>query len=148
MELRAVEELVQAEMVRTGIAPRWQFKWDYARRRAGATRHREYTITLSRTLMALYDEELVREVILHEIAHAIAGAKHKHDSHWQATARQLGSTGRASIPSGAPQPPANWHGYCPQGHFFERYRKPRGGSCSKCASSFDPRYLITWQRAA
>lgn len=149
MELTQVEALARELMAKHGLLPTWRFAFDYAKRRAGACRHRDTTITVSRHLMALYPEKLVREVLLHEIAHALAGAEHKHDAVWKRTARSIGSTGRAKLPVTAPQAPAPWIGRCPNGHEYTRHRLPRsGGTCSICAPTFDPRYPIEWVRRA
>lgn len=128
-----------------GVDPGWRLGWDNARRRAGQTRFRDRTITLSRHLMALYQPEHVREVILHEIAHALVGPAHHHDAVWRATARRIGATGRRLLPADAPRPPAPWVGRCSAGHEFHRYRRPPAkASCSRCSHTFDPRFLIHW----
>lgn len=140
--------MARAEMDRAGLAG-WRLEWDYARRRAGATRSRDKVISLSQPLIKLYSEDLVLEVIRHEIAHALVGPRHGHDAVWKAAARGLGSSGRATLPSDLPRPPAAWIGICPNGHRYERYRRPAGGaSCSRCSRQFNPEFLITWQRNA
>lgn len=126
----------------------WNLKLDHARRRAGQTNHTSRTISLSRHLMALYDEEQVRETVLHEIAHARVGAKHGHDAVWRAEAIRLGASGKRLVDLSAPTVPAPWVGVCPNGHRVERMRRPsRPMSCAQCARKFDERYLITWRRA-
>lgn len=73
----------------------WRVVADHAKTRAGACRFRTKTISLSRPLTALHDEELVRDTILHEIAHALVGPTHGHDRVWRATARQIGCSASA-----------------------------------------------------
>ena len=51
----------------------WRFRFDHAKRRAGACTHTSRTISLSGPLTDLYDEGTIRGVILHEIAHALVG---------------------------------------------------------------------------
>lgn len=147
MNLDDVDALARDLMAAHGLFPTWRFAFDHAKRRAGACRHKDRTITVSRHLMALYPEALVREVLLHEIAHAVAGAEHRHDAVWKRTALAIGSNGKARLPSTAPQAPAPWIGRCPNGHEYTLHRLPRGGAtCSICAPRFDPRFPIEWTR--
>lgn len=48
------------------------------------------TIGLSREFVENNNECVVTDVILHEIAHAIAGHHHKHDIFWRAIAKKIG----------------------------------------------------------
>lgn len=77
------------------------FQWDNAKRRAGACHFRRslgqttiQKITLSRPIFDHSDEAKLaaRDVILHEIAHAIAGHAAGHGPAWRAHARRLGCT--------------------------------------------------------
>ena len=99
----------------------WQVKADHARRRAGACHHAKKTITLSRVLLPLYPKEAVRNVILHEIAHALAGARAGHGPKWKKIATQLGASPRAKLPASLPTAPAPWIGRCPAGHESPRH---------------------------
>lgn len=81
----------------------WQFKWSNAKRqlgRASIRRKKQHhfgpvveikTISISRHLVELNPASEVRETILHEIAHALAGLEHRHDEVWKATCRQIGA---------------------------------------------------------
>ena len=104
-------------------------------------------ITLSRHLMALYDEAEVRETVLHEIAHARVGAAHGHDAVWAAEARRIGSNGRRLIAAEAPRVEGRWTGTCPAGHTVNRVRRPTTPlSCSRCARRFSLDHLLTRTR--
>lgn len=130
-----------------GVDRTWRLGWDNARRRAGQTRFHDRTITLSKPLMSLYTQAQVRDTILHEIAHALVGPEHNHDSVWRATAQRIGCSGRRQVSPDAPQPPAPWVGRCAAGHEVHRYRRPRAvASCSRCSRTFDPRFVLTWTR--
>lgn len=149
MDLNAVAALARHELERAGLTPAWSFAWDHARRRAGLCRYGEKRISLSKPLMSLYQEPQVREVLAHEIAHALVGPGHAHDRVWAAEARRLGGSGKASLPADSPRPPATWIGTCPRGHRYERYQRPRqNASCSRCHPGYDRRYLIEWHPAA
>ncbi|MDX5318813.1 MAG: SprT-like domain-containing protein [Actinomycetes bacterium] len=146
MDLRDVRLLATGLMSQHGVGD-WQLGWDNARTRAGMCRFGTRTISLSRHLMVLYEPEQVREVVLHEIAHALVGPQHNHDSVWRAKAREIGSSGARALPADSPRPPAPWVGRCPLGHEFHRYKRPPAqSSCSRCSSRFDARFLLEWHR--
>ena len=71
---------------------RWSFQFDDAIRRAGSCIHGARVITLSRLYCLNAPEADVRDTILHEIAHALAGPKHNHDKVWREKARAIGCT--------------------------------------------------------
>lgn len=127
----------------------WTFVFDRAVRRAGVTRFDRKVISLSAPLMRAYAEagahDQVRETILHEVAHALAGPRHNHDATWRAIARRIASTGLRTVAPDAPTIESDWVGTCPAGHMVKRHRRPAGiRSCSRCATGFDDRFLITW----
>lgn len=143
MEIAAVQTLARQLMAEHGVSD-WALTFDHARRRAGMTDYRRRTISFSKPLMLIYPEQTVRDVILHEIAHALVGPQHAHDAQWKRVAARIGATARASLRD-TPQPEAPWVGVCPRGHRTTRYRRPtRPISCAQCARRFDPRFQFTW----
>lgn len=145
MELDVAARMAREVMDDYGLQE-WTLSFDHARRRAGVTKYQEKTISLSKVLIPLYTRNQVLDVVLHEVAHALVGPGHNHDSVWKAQAKAIGANPRATL-KGTPQPPAPWVGICPRGHQTERYRKPHHVvSCAVCSSSFDRRYLISWYR--
>ena len=100
MDMPAVAALARELMDAHGLNE-WGLRFDRARRRAGMTSFSDSTISLSRVLMPLFDEDDVRGTILHEIAHAIVGPDHGHDSVWKATARSIGAPDRARLTGSA-----------------------------------------------
>lgn len=144
MEREDAARLARGLMAEHGLTG-WTFRFDRARRRAGLCRYDRREISLSGPLAELYDEADVREVVLHEIAHALAGARHGHDAVWRATARSIGSTGRRVVREGSPEVEGDWVGVCPAGHRVTRFRRPqRPQACARCSPVFDRRYLLTW----
>ncbi|MGV8968157.1 MAG: SprT-like domain-containing protein [Cellulomonas sp.] len=138
--------LLAIELMRQHQLTGWRVVFDRARTRAGICRFDRQEIGLSRVLTALHPPELVRETILHEIAHALTGPGHAHDAVWRATARGIGSDGRRCVSASAPRPPAPWVGECARGHEVTRHRRPaRPTSCVRCNRRFDPTHLITWR---
>ena len=144
MERGDVARLARGLMAEHGLSG-WTFRLDRARRRAGLCRHDAREISLSVLLTALYDEADVREVVLHEIAHALVGARHGHNAVWRATARRIGSTGRRLVREGSPEVEGDWVGRCPAGHRVTRFRRPqRPQACGRCSPVFDRRFLLSW----
>lgn len=144
MEREDAARLARGLMAEHGLSG-WTFRFDRARRRAGLCRYDRREISLSGPLTELYDEADVREVVLHEIAHALAGARHGHDAVWRATARSLGSTGRRVVREDSPEVEGDWVGTCPAGHRVTRFRRPqRPQACARCSPVFDRRFLLSW----
>ena len=83
---RLAEELIARHRLRG-----WRFRFDNARTRVGICRFEERIIGLSRHYVRANDKEEVRGTILHEIAHALAGADAGHGPRWKRIARMLGA---------------------------------------------------------
>lgn len=144
MDLDAAARLARGLMAQHGLRG-WSFRFDRARRRAGLCRYDRREISVSGPLTALYDEADVREVVLHEIAHALVGARHGHDRVWRATARRLGASGRRVVSEDSPEVEGDWVGVCPAGHRVTRFRRPaREQACGRCSPVFDRRHLLAW----
>ena len=126
----------------------WHLAFDHAKRRAGITIFPSRTISLSREFVTTMDEDQVRDLVLHEIAHALAGAGHRHDATWKQICRKIGGTALASLPRGtaAPATAPLWIGTCPAGHNLGRYRRPeRVCSCRECTPHFSQAHVIIWR---
>ena len=144
MDHTQVRTLATGLMDRHGLTG-WRLVFDNARTRAGVCRSDRKEIGLSRHLMGLYSPEQVTETVLHEIAHALAGARHGHDRVWRAVARRIGCSGQRCMPADAPSVEGAWEGTCPAGHRTTAHRRPiRVRSCPRCSTSFDPAALYTW----
>lgn len=125
----------------------WSFAFDNAKRRAGACDYTRKRITVSRYLCARYDDDTNRQTLLHEVAHALAGARAAHGAAWKRVARSLGYTGGTTHPGEPANELAPWVGVCPAGHTAYRHRTAtRPTSCARCSRSFDGRFLFVWTR--
>lgn len=123
----------------------WTVTLDRAKTRAGAMFPRQRRISLSGPLTRVHDEDLVRDTILHEIAHALVGHSHGHDHVWKAKARELGASDQRCFDSEGARELAPFIGTCPAGHEVRRHKRPtRLVSCSRCSSRFDPDHLFEW----
>ena len=95
-ERRLVEaaELARELMDEHGLQD-WSFEFSSARRRLGECREREKLIRVAIHHAVAGDPRGIRDTILHEIAHALAGAKSGHGPAWKAIARRIGATPKA-----------------------------------------------------
>ena len=125
---------------------KWGFAFDSGKRRAGLCDYTNRRISLSKYMANLHSVDQSRQVMFHEIAHALAGSKHGHDAHWLRIATDLGYRNERISGRTVDEAHAKWYGQCPNGHEYFRYRKPtRVSSCSKCSRGYDDRFRITWQ---
>lgn len=123
----------------------WSLAFDNARRRAGVCRYEARVIGLSAPLTRLHTPEHVRDTLLHEIAHALAGPRHGHDAVWAALARGIGGTAERCLPEDAARVSASWLGVCRAGHTHERHRRPeRVSACSTCSATFSVEHILDW----
>lgn len=76
-----------------GLSPEWTLAFDRAKMRAGLTNFQTKTITLSEYMIRAASEQDVRNILLHEIAHALVGPYHGHDDVWRAKALEIGCDG-------------------------------------------------------
>lgn len=90
------QDLISEYLPGTG----WVFAFDGARKRGGCCYGRRRLITMSRYLVPLWTDEQNIQVLLHEIAHAIAFARgvyaagaRSHGPEWKAIATSIGYTG-------------------------------------------------------
>ncbi|HWM35466.1 MAG TPA: SprT-like domain-containing protein [Pseudolysinimonas sp.] len=136
-------------LIRLHLDDSWTFGFDNARTRAGLCRYDRKRISVSRLLAARYEDDEVHQVLLHEVAHAIAGAGAGHGPRWKKVAREIGYEGKRLHDGAIATELAPWVGHCVNGHEHFRYRRPtRVVSCAKCSKRFDPRFRIEWVKRA
>src|SRR5690606_35453529 len=119
------------ELMRAHGLQSWSFTFNRRRCAMGICNYTHKRIELSLPYVARNDEASVRDTILHEIAHALAGRRAGHGPKWQAICRRLGATpercGEAVMPEG------RWRAVCPGcQRTFTRHRRPRRGASYWC----------------
>lgn len=136
MTLEEAEGLAEALLLAHGLHD-WTFAFDRARRRLGCCDYARKRVTLSRHFVRLNPLPVVRDVVLHEIAHALTpGAGH--GPRFKRKALELGCTAASCLPSDAVvSPSARYRLECAHcGRTFARHRRPsRPLVCARCARS-------------
>jgi predicted SprT family Zn-dependent metalloprotease len=123
----------------------WTVVYDSAKKRAGICRFGPQVLGLSAPLTVLHSEHDVRDTILHEIAHALAGPQHGHDEVWRETAVRIGCSGERCVSPDSPRIEPPWLGACPAGHSSGRHRRPeRVVTCGECNPVFDLANVFSW----
>jgi len=103
----------------------WQFGWNRRKRSLGLCRYHEKRIELSTYFVGANGEAEVRETILHEIAHALAGEKAGHGPKWKAMCLRVGCKPERCDKGGAVMPRGRWQAACPTcGKEYWRHRRP------------------------
>ncbi|MDH6238071.1 SprT-like domain-containing protein [Cryobacterium sp. CG_9.6] len=127
------------------LDPSWSFAFDNAKKRAGQCNFTHKRISVSRYLASRYDDDDVHQILLHEVAHAMAGPRAGHGPRWKKLAHDLGYDGKRTHDGEIADELAPWVGSCPAGHTHYRYRKPtRPLSCGLCGRGFRTENAITW----
>ncbi len=138
-----------AALITLHLDDSWSFAFDNAKTRAGLCNYTERRISVSRYLAARYEDDEIHQVLLHEVAHAIAGTRAGHGPKWRAVAAGLGYEGKRLHGGEIANEFAPWVGTCPAGHVHYRYRKPaRALACGQCSRRFDAAHLIVWRERA
>ena len=102
----------------------WQVELDRAVRRFGRCSYVRKLITLSEALVELNDQAQVLDVILHEIAHPLAGPGTHHGPEWKSIARAVSCSAERCYSAAAKQPHAPLVLRCPHcSHSSNRNRK-------------------------
>ena len=141
-----VEQEAQRLFVSHQLEGQWSFRFDRATTRLGQCDHRSRSISVSRYLTDKATPAEVTQVLLHEIAHALAGPRAAHGPRWKSIARQIGYLGGRTHTLEPAHDRAKWVGECPRGHEIVRFRRPgKPVSCAKCDRRFNTDYLISWR---
>ena len=126
----------------------WEIQFSNQKRHLGYCRPRKKIISISRAFMETNSFPVMRDTLLHEIAHALhflETGKTNHDRVWKSFALKVGcEPKRCATGEGLNMPEGNYVGVCPvcskATHFYRRVI--RTYSCSNCTKSYDPRYKL------
>lgn len=118
MNLKAAEDLAKTLLKELGEQYSglrvWRFKWNDRKKALGVCAFGDKTIQLSRTWTEACDVEMVRDTILHEVAHALAGPAENHGAVWRSWCLAIGANPQrlADVPQEllqAVRAQAKWH---------------------------------------
>jgi predicted SprT family Zn-dependent metalloprotease len=123
----------------------WIFDYNYRVRDFGLCKYPKNRrikggiIELSAPFVILNDFDLIHEVLLHEIAHALTGPFHMHDTKWKATAKSIGAKPERLIYD-AVMPRYKYRATCEKcKNLFYRYRQVaynRSVYCPYCGKKY------------
>ena len=137
---RDIETLAQQLLQQHGLFTQgWTFHWDGGKTRAGVCRYSNKTICVSRNILdhPRADVGYIRNIILHEIAHALTPG-HNHDDTWQRVALQIGCDGRRCHDLGTLSTP-NYRLSCPCGNVRgDRFRLDKALLQHQCKACKKP----------
>ncbi|MCF7845632.1 MAG: SprT-like domain-containing protein [Candidatus Peribacteraceae bacterium] len=118
----------------------WNFRFDRARRRFGCCNFATKTISLSKVLAELNSPAKVRDTLLHEIAHALVGPRHNHDSIWKDKIAEIGGKPKARFrETEVVIPKSKFAAVCPncQREFPVFRRSTKKVACRDCCRRFN-----------
>lgn len=136
----------------------WVFRWGFGKRRLGSVSERihpgrptQRVLRLSTHLVRLNNESAVREVILHEIAHALVGLKHGHGPAWRAQCIKLGIPPRRLADSRVQTVPPSLSIHCGRCDrlLMQRHRRPSAAwlkrvYCPSCGPTSAGQHRLAW----
>lgn len=142
MDLHQAKQLTLELMTKHNLND-WSFRFINTRRILGRCDHSEKCIELSSIYCLNHEYNLIRDTILHEIAHALTRG-HGHDSVWKRKCIEIGALpNRCKSIDGEKM--AKYKLICPNGHITYQNRKTKElGSCSKCSPVYNEKYLFKY----
>ena len=128
MNLLTATNIVDSEFRKYSLYQQgWTFQWDRAKQRFGQCTYHNKLIKMSRELTELNTEEQFTDTLRHEIAHAIVGPGHHHNTKWKVAAIQVGAKPERCYSSAdVIESKAPWVGTCKDcGMTVKRHRYTR-----------------------
>ena len=132
MEISDAEMLAKELMQKHNVV--WTFLFDRANKRTGCCRHSTRTISLSYEYVVRNDVDNIRNTILHEIAHAIAGFDAGHGPEWREICIRIGARPDRCCSDTVEMPKGRWQATCKScNRTFNSIRCPkRRRHCREC----------------
>jgi predicted SprT family Zn-dependent metalloprotease len=144
MDARAAETLAIQLMAHHRLIG-WTFRFNRRKRALGLCIYEPQRIELSLPYVLRNAEPSIRDTILHEIAHALAGRDAHHGPRWKKVCRQIGATPQR-CDTIADMPDGRWIGACPGCRKqFTRHRRPKRGRKYFCRTCGPERGQLKWR---
>ena len=144
---KQIEELWQQEKEKWGLSA-WALNFSNRKRSLGHCNCTKKVISISNSYLKTNPLPVMKDTLLHEIAHAIQfekTGKTGHGREWKDLAREVGcKPKRCADLADINLPAPKYIGICSScGNKTNFYRKVnKTYSCSKCSKKFDPRYVL------
>lgn len=144
MNLNEAEKMA-LQILQTEVLHDWSFRFDRAKKRFGQCNYLKKEISLSRYLVELNTEEKVKDTIIHEVAHAIAGYESGHGKIWkQCVVRMGGVPERCYSPQEVNTPKLKYTVFCESCDLeIQKTRKPKKSlfktapACKNCCQKYN-----------
>lgn len=109
----------------------WSFQFDRGMQRLGCCNYKKKCISLSAPIAEINEEEIVKNTILHEIAHALAFPFCGHGYHWKNMCMKIGA--KAKRTSDCKNPVGKYIAVCPtcgkETYFYRKVKRNYLCSC-------------------
>lgn len=146
----AIEKFANDQLIQHGLyAKGWRFSWNRRKKSFGLCNEIKKVIQVSAYVAEKGEsEEKLKDTVLHEIAHALVGNKHKHNHIWKAKARELGVRPTYGDYASYEETDYPWYRFCQSCRLsIGYYKKPtskRRHSCPEChPGAFNEKYLLS-----
>jgi predicted SprT family Zn-dependent metalloprotease len=140
-------DLAAAMLAAHGLGD-WSFRFNRSKLNMGLCRYGLRRVELSAHFVEGNSEEAVRDTLLHEIAHALAGRSAGHGPLWKAMCRRVGARPER-LSFEAVMPLGRWRAVCGGcGELHHRHRRPKrmaGWWCCHCGPEHG---RLVWESAA
>lgn len=146
MDAVEAQQLARTLMQQHGLF-HWTFAFNRRKRSLGICVYEPRRIELSLPYVIANHVESIRDTILHEIAHALAGQHAHHGPKWKAVCRQIGATPQR-CDTVAQMPKGRWTARCPGCQKeFNRHKRPKRNRNYHCAACGSVRGAIKFRLA-
>ena len=140
--MRTADQLISRHRLRG-----WSFQFDDAASRGGICRSDIRVISMSRQYCLKAAEAEWTDTLLHEVAHALVGPEHHHDSVWKRKAAEIGCTSDRCHSVTFSRP--NWIVSCPRCSWARTCdRRRRNTVCRhcRCSVAYRPYSDALWEQ--
>ena len=153
MDLKDAKALVEQALTEHELL-HYRFRFDNATRRFGYCAVRKELISLSRKLTLLNSEEVVKDVILHEVAHALDYRRNGnigHNKSWKDICVEIGCRPVRCYSESVIRPKAKYLKTCPNcGPRGTAQRQSKTIACGACCrkynnNKFTEEYLLKYE---
>jgi predicted metal-dependent hydrolase len=151
MKLEETEKLA-LNLIKKYLDPSWSFNFDNAKRRLGACNYGKKKISLSKSFVLLNNKFFIEKIILHEIAHALAGFKAKHSQKFYETLKKINGNLDKNLLLQIKKTPYSYQGQCETcKKIYYTYKSNKNIACKSCCikynkGQFSSKYQIKFKK--